>query len=184
MSTPKGKGDAIRAFIKDYTKQPDTAVRDSASLPANPPGNRTPPAQPQQPTGPAQPTTDATDVMILKPILIAYDDQGKQTEHTPEAGKKGYYFVARIRNEGKQPSGPLFVKFTVSGDADWGHQEDLDNGLNPKENKTVAVKYEQAFALRSEYELEIAVYSEKDPDQELDSDHTNIIPIREYRGKD
>jgi hypothetical protein len=111
--------------------------------------------------------TDSSGLVTTSPISIS-PDGGSTDEPFPKQGVE-YDFCVNVANGGKLPSGPFFVRFTLSGDQDPPLTLDSDpNGGLDSGDKTQAVvhfgKFPNKFAT---YHLTACIFAKADPSKAI-----------------
>ena len=107
------------------------------------------------------------------------DDSGLGSTDTVHVGTDGttdeafpkpdteYDFYAKFFNAGKLPSGPCFVRFTLSGDMDWQKDFDLDDGLKSGASVMALVHFGSFPNQYGVYKLTACIYSKSAPDKPI-----------------
>jgi hypothetical protein len=150
---------AIRTFVKFIKNQPSSSA---GSTSAPPSGSQAPSKNPQ-PSPPDKKPAPTDDSGLRADTAFVSPDGGKTDEAFP-APDVEYDFCTFIANTKKLPSGPFFVRFTLSGDLSWEKDVPQDDGLKAGDSFLAVVHYDDKFAVDNDCSLVACVYSKAEPD--------------------
>jgi hypothetical protein len=117
-----------------------------------------------QKTGSSQaPQTDDSGLFCNDTVHVSKDgiDEGHPKPDVE------YDINAEFGNRGKRPSGPCFVRFTLSEDMDWQDDYDLDDGLKPGASVRAIVNFGPFPNQSANYRLKACIFSKGAPDQPI-----------------
>jgi hypothetical protein len=122
-------------------------------------------ATPQNTGSNRGPQTDNTGLYCNDTVHVSKD--GEVDEGGDLLPGVEYVFFAIFENRGKHPSGPCFVRFTLSEDMDWHGDFDLDDGLEAGATVKAIVSFGTFPNKFASYHLSACIYAKAAPEKAL-----------------